>query len=255
MEIINILWTGGWDSTYRVMELLLTENKAVRPFYIVDPERLSLADEIQAMDKIRKKIQAKYPLIAENLLPLEVVHIDTIPKDDEITGWFRQIASKTRIGPQYEWLARFAKYYSSELELCVETTPAPYTSQLALMYIQPSLRRLGEGHRCHVDGPYMEPGVELFKYFRFPIRHMTKSDMRISAERSGFIDIMKLTWFCLEPVQGLPCGQCRPCLLAPLTGITFRYYQPTVLYKVRKIVGRNLARAEKFTGRIAGRSK
>ena len=33
MEIVNILWTGGWDSTYRMIELSRFQN-TVNPIYI-----------------------------------------------------------------------------------------------------------------------------------------------------------------------------------------------------------------------------
>jgi hypothetical protein len=46
MDVINLLWTGGWDPTYRLLELLLIEDQMVRPHYIVDPECESIANEI-----------------------------------------------------------------------------------------------------------------------------------------------------------------------------------------------------------------
>ena len=218
MNSFNVLWTGGWDSTYRVLELLLIWNRPVRPYYIVDPERISLHEEIRAMDRIRKATRAGFPDRADLLLPLHTVHIDAIPPDEEIAAWYARLESKTRTGQQYEWLARFARHCVPELELCVEYTPPPNTSALARDFIQPSLKRLGEGHECRIETPFADPAVEMFTYFRFPIRHLTKADMRRVAEEYGFIDIMQMTWFCLEPVRGLPCGRCRPCLLASGTG-------------------------------------
>lgn len=39
MQTHHLLWTGGWDSTFRVLQLLLCSRDAVQPHYIIDPER------------------------------------------------------------------------------------------------------------------------------------------------------------------------------------------------------------------------
>src|SRR5688572_33020809 len=33
---VALLWTGGWDSTFRLLMLLLVERRAVQSYYIVD---------------------------------------------------------------------------------------------------------------------------------------------------------------------------------------------------------------------------
>ncbi len=39
------------------------------------------------------------------------------------------------------------------------------------------------------------------------------------AVQEGFDDLLQLTWFCHRPVLGLlPCGTCRPCVLARQNG-------------------------------------
>lgn len=39
-RIINILWTGGLDSTCRVAQLSQMGNIIIQPYYIIDPCRL-----------------------------------------------------------------------------------------------------------------------------------------------------------------------------------------------------------------------
>ena len=51
---INLLWTGGWDSTYRLLEILLIEKKVVQTYYLIDQTRLSHELEMKRMDEIRK---------------------------------------------------------------------------------------------------------------------------------------------------------------------------------------------------------
>lgn len=47
-EPVYILWTGGWDSTFRVVELSL-KNQTIQPLYCVDKNRKSIDKEIEAM--------------------------------------------------------------------------------------------------------------------------------------------------------------------------------------------------------------
>lgn len=37
-----IFMTGGWDSIFRLLQLLLIDKRAVQPVYILDPERWSV---------------------------------------------------------------------------------------------------------------------------------------------------------------------------------------------------------------------
>jgi len=234
MSEINVLWTGGWDSTYRVLELLLIENQTVRPYYIVDPERKSIANEILAMTNIRYRIKAAFPAQAERLMTLEMFHLEAIQPDKEISEWSQRLRFKTHIGTQYDWLARFAKYNATELELCTEKI-SRFEAELLLFrdFVRPLLR--GKGHECRIEGPYPELAVQMFKYFRFPIMHLTKADMRAISEEHGFSDIMKLIWFCHSPKKGLPCGKCLPCLMAPASGLEYTFYQENVWDKINRM--------------------
>jgi len=239
MDIFNVLWTGGWDSTYRVLELLLIEDQGVRPYYVVAPQP-SLAHEILAMTQIRHRLEAGFPDQAARLLPVELVHYEAIPMDEEISGWFQRMKSLVHIGNQYEGLARFAKYNVTEPELCIESITL-FDAELLLFrdFVRPLLR--GKGHECRIVGPFPEPAVQMFKYFRFPISHLTKADMRRISEEHGFSDIMKLTWFCHFPKNGLPCGKCRPCVMAPATGLEYTFYQENAWDKINNMRKRFLS--------------
>ena len=43
---INLFWTGGMDSTFRLIQLTVVYNKVVQPYYIIDPNRNSILFEI-----------------------------------------------------------------------------------------------------------------------------------------------------------------------------------------------------------------
>jgi hypothetical protein len=240
MEIINVFWTGGWDSTFRVLQLALLENRTVRPYYGVDPHRQSIANEIIAMTRIRHRLKADFPAQAARLLPVEMIDIEEAPPDAEISRWYQQLAAQVHISKQYEGLARFAKYNVAEPELCIEKMVGIDRVMLFRDFVRPFMK--GKGHECHIEGPFSEPAIEMFKYFRFPIAHLTKGDMRIISEEQGFLDIMKLTWFCQRPVKGQPCGKCRPCLMAPSSGLEYTFYQPNFSDKINVLGKRFLRR-------------
>jgi len=41
-EPINLFWTGGWDSTFRLIQLVFVNKKTVHPYYIIDPAGILL---------------------------------------------------------------------------------------------------------------------------------------------------------------------------------------------------------------------
>lgn len=57
-EVCKILWTGGWDSTYRIVELF-REQIQIQPIYCCDPSRGSIQREIETMENIRNTLLEK----------------------------------------------------------------------------------------------------------------------------------------------------------------------------------------------------
>ena len=84
METVNILWTGGLDSTYRVLELSRLP-VIIKPYYIWDKTRGSIKQELNAMKKISHDI-AVNPATKAKLLPVNVVMDSDIKDDSEITN-------------------------------------------------------------------------------------------------------------------------------------------------------------------------
>lgn len=68
METVHLLWTGGWDSTYRLL-YLLWEGKQVQPHYIIDTHRPSSGHELRAMEAIRASINKDIERLPGTLLP------------------------------------------------------------------------------------------------------------------------------------------------------------------------------------------
>ena len=206
METFNIFWTGGFDSTYRICEILAGGKGTVRPVYLIDKGRRSFLMELSAMVRLREAVSGRFNR-GPSLMPLEVYLKEDFPPCDEIRKSFAAIKAAVHIGTQYEWLAQFSRDMSwkyGKIELCTQRHNPPAGWQLEV-FDNPHSQKpcLNEGHaRC------------LFEHYLFPTLHLTKSDMKLNALKMGFYDIIRDTWFCHRPVGGLACGACRPCNIA-----------------------------------------
>lgn len=70
-EAVLLLWTGGWDSTFRLLQLLHDTDADVQPLYLVDEGRGSTPREIETMRTIRAKIERRWPQVANRLRPTD----------------------------------------------------------------------------------------------------------------------------------------------------------------------------------------
>jgi 7-cyano-7-deazaguanine synthase len=120
MPTINLLWTGGLDSTFRLCHLSHYA-VTVQPYYIKE-KRKSMKNEIRAMDKIRVLLSKNYNKDF-SILPTIYVDRDTIVADAEIEKSWNVLHEKYVIGSQYEYLARFAKQQNIKIEVGIEFSP------------------------------------------------------------------------------------------------------------------------------------
>src|SRR5699024_8248940 len=105
-NITNLLWTGGWDSTFRLLQLLFIEEKMVKPHYIVRPQECT-GKEIDTMHDIRRKISRQYPKQRKLLLPIAYTSTGEIKEHKAITDEYEKITKTKHINRQYEILARY----------------------------------------------------------------------------------------------------------------------------------------------------
>jgi hypothetical protein len=235
MKPTNLLWTGGWDSTYRLLELLLIQNQPVKPYYLVDPGRKSTQQEFMAMDQISMKLKSDYGITSQQLHPLEIVNTELLNNYPELTEKYLSLRERFKIGAQYEWLSKFAHQYNiKDLELGIERGLIDRTA--FFKYLEPFIV-CKNGHYELLDN-VSDKDLILFENFRFPVFFETKISMKEKARYKGFYHILNKSWFCHTPKNGRPCGWCNPCKdimtnkmneRMPLYG-KMRYY----LYKVIK---------------------
>ena len=222
-RIVNILWTGGLDSSFRVIELSQMEI-IISPYYIVDPVRKSLSYELNAINKITNIIR-KHPRTKATLLDLNKIYIEDIKKDSLITDAFNRLHERYMIGHQYDLIARYALQNHIRLEMSLEKS----NRSKAMNCI------LSETHLITlVDGEYKvlrincaqssSDGSAIYSHIDFPcsLWEMTKKEEVVRLIEMGHRNTIRHTWFCHFPIWGMPCGHCNPCRDSINEGLSFR---------------------------------
>ncbi|MBS7635386.1 hypothetical protein KEJ34_07915 [Candidatus Bathyarchaeota archaeon] len=230
---INLLWSGGWDSTFRLLYLVFVEKKCVQPFYIVDTERASTLNELKAMHIVREEVAKKNPQLADLIKPTIIISVHDIKPDPDITAKFNRLREKFPLGSQYEWLSRFVKQWMIQyLEICVHKSDhlsrhiPNFELCIELSENVPNtlvnmLSRY-ENNDLKIRQLYENDDISIFFLFSFPILKLSKNDMKRIATEKGFLDILEKTWFCHKPWRNRPCGICGPCELTIKEGFGYR---------------------------------
>ncbi|OVE71798.1 hypothetical protein BVX93_02260, partial [bacterium B13(2017)] len=237
---VNLLWTGGWDSTFWLTYAICIKGYSVKPYYIIDPKRKSSLIELQTMNKIKEMLFKMNSSFKELLLPLQIYSLNDIKENKKITDYSNILRKETYFGGQYEWLARFADEHCLEnLHLCVQKENHPTGFNAILKVHTESF--IYDNHMYHkCSKKYLNTKMDLIKNFLLPIYHLTKQDMKKISQEHDFYSILKMTWFCHNPLWDIiPCGTCAPCIHLMQVGMSDRlyllskvnYYFYTICYK------------------------
>lgn len=229
-KTIHLFWTGGFDSTFRLCQIILDEHKTVQPIYVntlstdgyfllgSKIKRKNVNFEKKAMNKIRNYLYKNYP-ISKKLL-LKTIYVTKINEDPNYNIAMKNIYFKkfgilapllnqpfgyfSRPYNQYTTLAHYSKNYKYPIEIAVEKCNTGL-SLLSRKY------RIGKGHHCKFT-KNKPNDFKIFDKIRFPIIYLTKNDMLEIATKNNYDKVLKLTWSCWFPKNGFPCGNCDMCL-------------------------------------------
>lgn len=194
-QVTHLFWTGGWDSTFRLLQLLFDEEKTVQPHYLIRPQECT-GKEIDTIHNIQRQILRKHSELRKILRPTKFVNIDHVKIDNDITAEYERIKAKQYISVQYEMFARYCKQEGLDsMELSVLSSET---------------------------FEYFKTNTTIFKFFELPILGLTKPKMARIADENGWTEYMKMTWFCRRPRKGKPCGICGPCSDAVIAGVGWR---------------------------------
>lgn len=228
--VAHILWTGGWDSTFRIVSLA-KKDVIVQPYYLSDNRRSEfhelnaikvITDELKKMDSTKCVFR-----------PLKTMDVKDIPEDKEITDSYKKLREKMFMGSQYDWLARFAEV-NKGLELCIHKDDKALEIIMTLGNAKKVQDEVGAYYLLDDTRSPIEL-IKVFGNFHFPILDMSKLDMKKIAEELGYQSIMSNTWFCHSPINNEPCGVCNPCKYTIEEGMEYRFSEKALKrYKTDK---------------------
>lgn len=218
---VNLLWTGGWDSTFRLLQLLLVHRVQVAPYYLKDPTRASTDIELKTMAGIMRRLHERHPHTRELLQPLHVAEVTDLPADPELGSALAEVRRRNYIGSQYVWLPAFCMQHGiddMEIGVHVDDRVQSVLHTMVAEFDHPA------GFRSVRVDPKHAGTAEfrLFGRFSFPLFLIDKVEISRVADSSGWSDIMEMTWFCHTPVRGRPCGTCGPCVYTIQEGLARR---------------------------------
>lgn len=211
--ITYLFFTGGYDSTYRLCELVIVNKVKVQPIYISDKyidneenkktRRKNHVYEKQSQDKIIEKIKDKFPHTKELIEP--TILVKSIEYDDEIKKAMIKMKEKKyvrRSKCQYGAMAQYCKNTNKKIELCAEIG-GHFEKKLG-KYVT----KEGENYIFDIN---KNNDLMVFENFYLPLIKMTKHDMLQEAKTQDFDTILNNTWSCWYPKNGKHCGKCIMC--------------------------------------------
>lgn len=209
---INVLWTGGLDSSCRIAELSQYDI-IVQPYYMLDKGRKSIKQELKAIKSISRIIRNNPKTRCELKDPI-ITDINNVKKNSVITNAWKYIHDKYSLGIQYDWLARFAEQYNIQLEIGLEKNPrgkAFHVIDNECVLVEQDMDGIID---YAIDSKRSnKEATILFQNLLMPktIWHMTKLEEAERMKQLGLEDTISKTWFCHNPIFGMPCGNCNPC--------------------------------------------
>lgn len=206
METIKILWTGGYDSTFRICQLSKMPVN-IQPYYLSNNNRKSAENELSAIDAITEALKKKADTKCD-FMELIVFPAEDIFSYKTISASFRVLRKKDFLEAQYEYLAWFARR-NPTIELPVHKDDK----------IVELISKYGAFKKSSETDDYSfvdrnnssDEIIDVFGNFRFPLIEFTKKEIGEQYALLNCADIMRLTWFCRTPINNKPCGVCSPC--------------------------------------------
>lgn len=208
---VNLFWTGGYDSTFRLLQLVIIENKCVNPIYLnfkgldgVNIRRQNVPFELASMEKIINELH--YLGYGHLVRPLTIVTY--VGLSDEVLAATTKMYNDGHLRrpiSQYAHMIQFALDHNIIIEECAEKSIHSTSYKLVTPYLNKN--KLIDVHKI-VD----RPELYVIRNLRFPTIDLTKHDMLKIAKQYNFDYILSFTKTCWYPTKtGSPCGNCPMC--------------------------------------------
>lgn len=223
MKKVIILWSGGWDGTFRMLQLSQYRIE-IQPVYIIDRDRKSYEYELIAMEKIINILRKKYLASILDIIFYEKDWILNNCNNEIISNEFTYLKEKYAVGTQYEWFALLCNSLGVKMESSVV-----HQYHGKVEYAIDGEGKLSLLKDDILDDRYIVEAkddnnkiVNVFGNLILPVIKLSKEDEYNIAKENDWLEIMKISWFCHTPINGKPCGLCGPCDDAMNTGMEWR---------------------------------
>ena len=218
-RIVHILWTGGLDSTYRVVELSRTKC-VIQPHYVI-VDRYNIEYELKAISEITNILSHDKRTIAE-IRPVETFPKSELEEYEDIQlAWDFLHEKKNFKSKQYPLLTRYARQKKLKLEMGIQFSEKGTVAKVIdQSYLMDCPDNSDEMMIDPEKGSHEWASLTLFQDFLFPksLYHKTKREEIEELKRLGYDEVLKKVWTCFSPVFGMPCGHCFACQSAMKEG-------------------------------------
>lgn len=227
----NIFWTGGFDSTFRLLQLI--EDVSVSEIYLYfislvidnvessDVRRMSIPQELETMQ-----------LILSNIDKSKIKQFTIIGKSEDLLYYtfqfsyqFMNYISKDKI--EYSDINKvyFFDLYVNGLVLRPITQWGAITQILDELDISAEIcLEKGGGiwsriNKFVIDGQIQFDkmrSLSAFLRYQIPLFNIDRESMLDISKEKKWNSILELTWSCWYPKSGEQCGSCFTCVRRPL---------------------------------------
>ncbi len=232
---INLLWTGGWDSTFALLYSVIIKKISVQPYYLIDHKRQSTGHELRAMADIITEFRIKYPYLGHLIKPVIYKSDLDLLENNEINEWYRLYVKYHNLGSQYKFIALWAEELQTALMYSFDKPINGYTHRQQLLTTQFTVNGQFARLKKNPEPFYLR----LFQKAEF-FYGITKPEMGSFAQKHDFYDLMLKTWFCHFPKLDYPCGICDPCATVIWNNLKFRMPKISLLrYHLNQIFNKS----------------
>lgn len=219
MERHNLLFTGGFDSTFRLCQLSRMEGVEVQPVYFKFDDslgRMNQQKEIAAQDAVISCLRNKPETKAVILDPVRLSEND-LPSDPDYDNAFKHWHLFPFIQGQLRCIGKIPLLYPG-IEIAREGPTLKHRqdgfkygkTRTALMQHGMKFNDMPDGSVL-IDGSYAESGLDLlYCRFTYPILGIPETSMAPIIHEWGYEDVFKHTWTCDFNLDH-PCGVCHNC--------------------------------------------
>ena len=217
---VEILWTGGYDSTFMLFLLAYNYNVKIQPYYL-DMDRNIRDREVKAIKKIFSFIKND-KLVRDKVLSPKFIDSKYFVTENDVENAFNVYKeSPYLLGSQIMYLAQFAKKHKG---ICFgqqrySSVPGHMWKLLTELGHMEFNDKIG-----YLKKEKSEPFVyTLFGNFTLPIITYSNLMMAKMIKEWGLEEVFANVTWCYQPVHEKPCGVCYPCRIKISQGLTYLF--------------------------------